>query len=85
MHCEEVMESAGDSSPNRKVSGFLAQDGSARSLVPGPNQLLGMTSPASALGASLRTLSGTLGCEGGAGLLPPSSGVGQVNFGLATL
>ena len=85
MRCEEVMESAGDSPPNRKVSGFLAQDGSARSLAPGPHQLLGMTSPASALGASLRTPSGTLGGEGGAGFLSPSSGVSQVNVGLAML
>lgn len=73
------MEGAGDSPPNRKVSGFLAQEHSpARNLSPGPNQLLGMASPASALGASLRTSSGTLGCDAGVGLSSSSNGIGEV-------
>ena len=83
------MDSAGDSPPNRKVSGFLAQESSpARNLSPGPNQLLGMASPASALGASLRTLSGTLGGDGGdggVGNMSSSGGVDVVCTRLVTL
>lgn len=80
------MESAGDSPPNRKVSGFLAQEGSpARSLTPGPNQALGMASPASALGASLRPTSGTLVTDFSAGQSSASNGIGEVTTCLVTL
>ena len=80
------MESAGDSPPNRKVSGFLAQEGSpVRTLTPGPNQALGMASPASALGASLRPTSGTLVADFGAGPSSALNGVGEVTACLVTL
>ena len=76
------MESAGDSPPNRKVSGFLAQEGSpARTLTPGPNQ----ASPASALGASLRPTSGTLVADFSAGPSSASNGIGEVTTCLVTL
>ena len=71
------MDGAGDCSPNRKVAGFYAQvDRVCRSRCPGPDQVPGMASLASALGASLRTSSGNLGND--VGLAVPSASDGTV-------
>ena len=71
------MDGAADTVPNRKVSGFFAQgDRVCRSHCPGPDLLPGMASPASALGASLRTSSGNLGND--IDLAVPSQSVGTV-------
>ena len=73
------MDSAGDSPPNRKVSGFLAQDDTiGRQPCPGPNQIPSVGFPASALGASLRTPSGNSGNESGCGGLSGPIGTVEV-------
>lgn len=65
------MDSAGDSSSKRNVSGFYAQaDNIGRTPCPGSEQLPGMTSPASALGVSLRTPSGNLGSDNDLNISP---------------